>query len=464
MISKREWLRLRPLGLSVLALWLGVGAFLLFSSGSLLIWLAVSALVGILLLTYRWPIVGLFLFIAPTLVRSQVFEELLGVGEDAGSGMQKALVIAAVALLALICGLRFPPFGVLILLVFFGISWVLTASMNPAMAANPELAKLVKAGALTSLATYVYPFLFFAVAWNRFKPTNVLRVIQIAPLAVLIIGLLFQLIDYRDVIQIEFTGVPRLSGSLAPAYLASYAMFSALSSLWFWQRGEKLSLWAAFVAMIVAFLTGTRGPAALTVLFFFAVIFFGTVNGRKFARRIKLLLSIGILLVGAAVAPMFIARTFREGEDADILSGRSYAWSYFWRFVEDAPLFGNGTGSFSRISELSGEWYLDLYFTYPHNTYLQLLLDFGWVGLLIVLASFGLIFAEALRKSEPVSRLMLVILVAGMAGYAFFDNLLAAPQAVVPFVMLTAAFGSIKEDDLTPSQGSSASASAEEGS
>lgn len=115
-----------------------------------------------------------------------------------------------------------------------------------------------------------------------------------------------------------------------------------------------------------------------------------------------------------------------EGPDLyTVTSGRNIAWRHVLAKIEQAPLLGYGrmamqtTGITAYLLEKYGES-----FPHPHNAYLEILLDSGVAGLVIVLAFYLSVLGKSLALF--LSRTSPVCVAAGGAAFALVLALLAA--------------------------------------
>ncbi len=121
----------------------------------------------------------------------------------------------------------------------------------------------------------------------------------------------------------------------------------------------------------------------------------------------------------------------------EITSGRTIAWSYVIPKIFESPIFGYGrqamirTGIYQKILEdySGGET-----FPHPHNAYLEMLLDNGLIGFLLVVPVYGVIFFLAFRvlmdRTDPIYAavggacfsLLSALLIAAMASQSFYPR------------------------------------------
>lgn len=126
------------------------------------------------------------------------------------------------------------------------------------------------------------------------------------------------------------------------------------------------------------------------------------------------------------------------GADAyEMTSGRNIAWPYVVRKIQEGPFFGFGrvammtAGVYQRILDDTdgGEA-----FPHPHNAYLEILLDSGLIGFLVVVPFYVVVLRHGFRlfldRSDPLygavggvcCALVLALLVAAMGGETFYPR------------------------------------------
>jgi len=124
-------------------------------------------------------------------------------------------------------------------------------------------------------------------------------------------------------------------------------------------------------------------------------------------------------------------------DDAVITSGRNIAWGYVIPAIKDSPVLGYGrqamirTGIYQRIMAEHDEGET---FPHPHNAYLELLLDNGLVGFLLVMPFYVVILVKSFRllldRSDPLlsavggvaCSLVLGLLIASMGSQSFYPK------------------------------------------
>ncbi len=125
-------------------------------------------------------------------------------------------------------------------------------------------------------------------------------------------------------------------------------------------------------------------------------------------------------------------------------SGRDRIWESVAISASESPLVGKGPGSVA-IPVIKANQSAN---GHPHNDYLRLLHDFGWIGLGLWLTSYGAILVQAwnnwswAEKFDPVSAHVHEASVLGMLAVAFMmvtDNVVVYQFAMAPLGILVGA-------------------------
>ena len=118
-----------------------------------------------------------------------------------------------------------------------------------------------------------------------------------------------------------------------------------------------------------------------------------------------------------------------------VTAGRNVAWHYVVGKIREAPVFGYGRLAMQRTGITAMLW--DLYgeeFPHPHNAYLEMLLDNGCVGFLLVVPFYFVVLYHGISlfrdSRDPVfvsaggvtCALVLALLVASMGSQTFYPG------------------------------------------
>jgi O-antigen ligase len=152
--------------------------------------------------------------------------------------------------------------------------------------------------------------------------------------------------------------------------------------------------------------------------------------------------------------PMFQARFFYRGSGtlADVLrgdfdtSGRFEAWPVLWEEAFKRPLLGSGVGS-SMVFLESGQSGLTM--THPHNDYLRIAFEVGFIGLacfVVVLVWQVFELSRRIRNSSGLVRNTFAMALMGWFVFAIMaltDNIIIyTVHYMVPlFALMGAAYG-----------------------
>lgn len=167
---------------------------------------------------------------------------------------------------------------------------------------------------------------------------------------------------------------------------------------------QRLALFGfyAFVAIAAAFATASRMGLALCLAASFAAPFLFL--GASMARRTYIAAAAGglvAILAGIAGLSGSAGRALDRYGDV----GGDYRWTIWERSIAlmgDYFPFGTGLGSFSDVYQKYErlDWLLPNYVNDVHNDYIQLVIETGAVGLLLLLVLFAVLFRAALLNAS----------------------------------------------------------------
>jgi O-antigen ligase len=246
--------------------------------------------------------------------------------------------------------------------------------------------------------------------------------VNLVPLFILIVGLVFQFV-WISPLGIE--------GLFYARQLTLYLLIPLAIALSWWRNGKSSQerilgkIWT--MVLMIVILVGLSRIVIVAAIFLAVLRFFPP----KRIVHWVLIISTGILLFLALLqVPQFRARFFFQGQDttsriewsAINTNGRSFFWPLVWNHAMESPIIGHGTGS-SRVLVSSVSW-----LEHPHNDYLRVFHDLGLIGLTIFLLAWGLRMLKdwllwiRLEKSAP-----------GLAKYRM-ASFLGAFAVVISFI------------------------------
>jgi O-antigen ligase len=218
-----------------------------------------------------------------------------------------------------------------------------------------------------------------------------------------------------------------------------------------WQYGSRSAgvRSAAWVCAIVLSLSRTASAIALSYVAV-AVALQMMVSTRRFIVRVPLVALASVLLLAGIHDYIPFEERFFTGDTSmnvggfDVnASGRLDIWAIVIESGQRSPVFGSGLGSSNKAVADLGERV-----GHPHNDYLRVWHDLGFVGVTLLLAAFGT-WITTLRRAWLVTRKRAPELAAlQLAGYlgllalmlsAVTDNALVYPYVMGPLGVLIGA-------------------------
>lgn len=245
---------------------------------------------------------------------------------------------------------------------------------------------------LGAVAVYLLTALYFVKSQYRMYLTAVLLAIAVGQAA---LGL-YQYARGNDYMLFGFTRWPnenRASGMYqSPNHLAGYLEVMGIigMSLVFWSTwrpwAKILAGYASMVAFIGVLITGSRGgylSMAFCLLVFFAI---GIVAIKMaYPERLLRVVLIGgaVILVLGGSLPFLITSSLvkrRTAQIVDVKNMRIYMWQAAWEETKLAPAFGTGSGTYLYYGRKFRDPSVQNDPIRVHNDYLDLLAEYGIVG------------------------------------------------------------------------------------
>jgi O-antigen ligase len=391
--------------------------------------------IALALLVGRGPIVP-FSVLFPLALGDGVISSSLE--NESGTLVLKLIFLVTVALIGLRVGFvaRYRAvIGIVLLLVIWElVPFIFTEARADTLGVNVT----------SSTAGYIVPWTVFFVDWKRLKESDLSVAMSILPVAALCYGLFSSSLGASSMFVTEWTGVTRLQAGLVPAYLASVGLVGVVGGVWIWLSGRGVGLVVAFANFVVIAGTQTRIPIVVAVIVAGVSIVL-SLRDRRLRWRLG---AVAVFAGGAAVfATEFLgrllARTNAGGNVSSVnLSGRDVAWPYFLEKGMQYPVFGVGAGTGSRLWVESSDPTIYGSFHAPHNTYIQLFVDFGIIGLSLFVALFIRLYYQVSSGLDAKRRRLVFSIFVGFAIYSLTDNTLTVLQPAAGFAVCVAFLGS----------------------
>jgi O-antigen ligase len=133
-----------------------------------------------------------------------------------------------------------------------------------------------------------------------------------------------------------------------------------------------------------------------------------------------------------------------ERLQGDPLSGRGETYELAARMTKDYPWFGIGPGAFGSVFQFYRNSPQDYWPGQLHNDWLEILITFGWVGTLLLLAALAIVLFSWWKRSvgirvPPGVAMLVMIALVGCLAHARFDFPLQIYSIQFVFVLWAAA-------------------------
>jgi O-antigen ligase len=346
-----------------------------------LIVLALLAIVALIPLVIRWPIVstfGLYAFLVP-------FDAVAALSAGVTITLLAGLVAGAVMLTAGIIEGRLvrPPAAAL----WFGL-YVIWAAVSAAWAMNPALT-------LGSLRTLLSLYLLYLVAVS-IKPSRkefywVCLLVVVGGIVAASAGYLYGVEESargaaargRLVIGEQGGNPNSLGGVLILPLALAVGGFVALRK----PIQKFLAMGALGIVGLGVYITMSRGALLAIAL---AMLTFVCRNRVRW----QVLVPVALLVVVAIALPdVFFARAAKvlSGEDTTGAS-RTQIWSAGWAALEHVGILGAGFSNYTEIYRFADGYSPGVWAKGAHNSYLETWVELGIIGLVLMLAAVAVHF------------------------------------------------------------------------
>lgn len=351
-----------------------------------------------------------------------------------GATAQKLLVVIGMLVVALLLGVRVPPWPIWAIAAAVGVAYIFGLVTHARGVEGFDTEMLFGAAGL------IYPWLVFFIDWRPIRPVwRATSLSVIAPLAVAFASILHVtgLVGVQ-VVRSEYTGALRLSAGMPPAYLAGLAFLGMCGALWLWSQGRWVGFYLALINLGVCALTATRVATLAAALVFVVMVVLGVVH--KYAQwGAAIVLSVvGVVVGSILLLPNFVDRMLGTAGGIIEGTGRARAWSFFLGKLESYPWTGYGPGSTPLLAAQSSDETIRRAFVSPHNNYIDVMVDLGVPLAVVFMGAIVWLIVQCARRVSGDVRWLIGVTGFACLTYAAFDNLLTAPQSAVMFVMFLA--------------------------
>ena len=358
-------------------------------------------------------------------------DQVAGLGAPAVIAATKLAGLAVAGCCALRWGLRADPFNpAWAFAVMFAIG--LAHGLPPYLTMGESLRSL-----LGSAAPFAFSCVYLPRRWSR----TVAGVVPLVPGFAVLLGMAMAVAGMRPLFGGD--GL-RLAGPGHPAFLAGFALAGVWASLLaLFIGGRRRDLALLVLNLVILVLTGARAPLAIaSVVILVALV---AVPSAAFGARRRMGVGLavaagmlGLVLLSEVTGAVRILEVLRG--DAGGLSGRDLMWPYFSAAWDASPWVGWGVGAGKELVPVDAPLARLLGTNAAHNEYLRIGVEGGWVGLVLLVASFVLWTWWHTRRLPVTERRLLRLVMAGIAVHAYTDNVLIATTASVLFAWVSAAF------------------------
>lgn len=215
-----------------------------------------------------------------------------------------------------------------------------------------------------------------------------------------------------------------------PAGFASCLVIGLPSFLYFFSSRKMIKRLAYLgVGIIVLAVILSDSRTGIITLFCLAIISF--VYLRKLLTKKDKIGILGIILMAVV---LLVSLYYMKKESAD---GRVLIWECSWEMIKDKPLTGHGFGAFNAkymlyqadyFAEHSNSRYEQLAdnVKHPFNEFLLVAVEYGVIGLLVVLCFIALVWHTYQKKKDHISFIALLSLIA-IGVFSCFSYLFLYP-------------------------------------
>lgn len=205
-----------------------------------------------------------------------------------------------------------------------------------------------------------------------------------------------------------------------------------------WLKGRSKKAFFLTALMVAVTFVSTSATSLLAMAAGFVAVLWVAVP------KVRVLLGVGafaalILWLTGGIAAVEAWVLSLVGRTPD-LTGRSYIWNIVLDMAHEKPVFGYGIGGAPDLASILG------FSAHAHNGYLQLLLEFGYVGLAVFTIAAVVAIVRVVRLGDPVlAGVLIVFLVSNTA-----NNFLVTANVAVALFAWVAVSATVSKREPAP--------------
>ncbi|MBE4582235.1 O-antigen ligase family protein [Vibrio navarrensis] len=255
---------------------------------------------------------------------------------------------------------------------------------------------------------------------------------------------IFGFVFLGEQIWMDDRGINRLSGALgvSPSSILNSIVFLISFYLSFLKKRRKYYL-LVIISILCVFLSGTRVTIFSSAVSAFIMVIFSK-DRRKYLFLLSLLPMLIYLVWTKIASRLFFTSGDQLALDSINFNGRRFLWDLLFDNMQN-PVIGNGAGSSITLLQVQGV----AAGIQPHNDYIRIYFDLGWIGLsifilmicyMILRTLWRLIKTNCIRaKSEYslVLSLLFSYVILMMTDNVYIYNFYTLPMLLIYFYVVS---------------------------
>lgn len=281
---------------------------------------------------------------------------------------------------------------------------------------------------ITAFFSLILGLILYSIAWPSDLRILLLKCICKLPLYSIIFGLILSSMNLLEFIGRNGTGLAGASMSTNLSFFGVTGMVAATIL----KKKFNSDFYRAliYVNFLIIGLTLTRGGILAGVILLLPELF-SFIKNILHKKKYILILLASLLTVIYPLKYIYInilERTIVNGEINT--SGRMDAWISIINLSTN-KLFGNGYGFLKTVTDSSLKA-----FTAAHNEYIRMYVETGYLGVIITLLIFGIIFKKIIKENKSNNIIMYFTVIISFLLYSYTDNTMTNFRFWIPFMVI----------------------------